>query len=257
MLNENHKEFVKLIMDAARTRSAVDVFGDAVHLMAQALWKPFALGAADEVEADWQRTRDRYTDDEYQSIAKAFAVVVRELERSRDEFLGICLEHIGAANTHNGQFLTPNSVARMMARCNMPEKTDGIITLSDPACGASVLLIAQAEEMLQNGIPQRNILIHAGDIDQRACDMSYIELSLLGYAAVVEHANALSLQRFSPPRYTAGYFLHAMPMRLHAERAKTAVEARDGIGAVNDSPEAEKPVERVFDAPMTQAVFNF
>lgn len=243
MMNESHKKFIGLIQKAARTRSVVDVFGDAVHLMAQALWRPLALSAADEVEADWQQTRDRFTDAEYGCIVEAFSLVMTELALRREEFLGDCLESIGAANKHNGQFLTPRSVARMMARIAVPEKPEGIVTLADPACGASVLLIEQAERLLEKGVPQKDILIQAGDIDRRACDMSYIELSLLGYAARVDHVNALTMTQYSPTRYTLGYFLHAMPDRLKASREEA------GAGA---EPKAAPAV-----AGVTQGVFDF
>ena len=270
MLNERHKEFIRLIDGAARYRSVVDVFGDAVHLMAQALWKPciFNKAEADEVEADWQRTRDRYTDDEYQNICKAFAVVAEALEHSRTEFLGIVLEHIGASNTRNGQFLTPECVARMMAKClttNVAEthKDGEIIPISDSACGASVLLIEQAEQLRESGIPQSDIFVIAGDIDQRACDMSYIELAMLGYAAKVEHNDALSMTEYSKPRYTIGYFMHCFPMRgvvhgtLPAKRANSPVEAREETEPIKDIPQTETPVEAAINAPLAQGVFAF
>ena len=53
----------------------------------------------------------------------------------------------------------------------------------------------------------------AGDIDGRACDISYVQLALLGYAAVVQHMAALAQRGISPDRYTPGYYLHGMPMR--------------------------------------------
>ena len=270
MLNARHKEFIKLIEGVARSRSMVDVFGDAVHLMAQSLWKPciFNKAEADEVEADWQRTRDRYTDEEYQNICKAFAVVVEALEHERKEFLGIVLEHIGASNTRNGQFLTPDCVARMMAKSLTPNvaethKPGEIIPLNDPACGASVLLIEGAEQLRESGVPQSDIFVIAGDIDRRACDMSYIELSLLGYAAKVEHMDALTMTEYSKPRYTIGYFAHAFPMRgvvhgrLPEKAAKTPVEAQEETAPIIDAPKPETPVEMAVDAPLMQGVFNF
>ena len=268
MLNERHKEFIKLIEGAARSRYVIDVFRDAVHMMAISLWSPCIINKQerDEVEADWQATRDCYTDEEYQNICKAFTVVIDALEKERTEFLGIVLEHIGAANTKNGQFLTPESVARMMAQVCAPniQHTPGeIVTLNDPACGASVLLIEQAERLRESGVPQSDIFIVAGDIDRRACDMSYIELSLLGYAAKVEHMDALSRTVYSPPRYTIGYFLHAFPMRgvvhgrMPERAAKTPVEAHGAVETIENIPEPETPVEVAANAPLTQGVFNF
>jgi hypothetical protein len=43
--------------------------------------------------------------------------------------------------------------------------------------------------------------------------MTYVQLSLLGYAGVVYHMDALTLKMFGEPRYTPGWYLHAFPMR--------------------------------------------
>lgn len=218
-LTTRHKDFINCLAKASNGRTIVSVFNDAVHLMAQAMWKPFSPNPS-AVEKDWQETRNRFTDADYNEVVKALTILVDALECRREEFLGVILESIGASNTHNGQFLTPSSVARLMAKVTDIDNNEkkGILTLSDPACGASVLLIEQGEELLRKGTPQKDIFIIAGDIDPRACDISYIELSLLGYAACVERKDALSRKEIEPPRYTVGYFLHAMPIRLLASR---------------------------------------
>ena len=76
-----------------------------------------------------------------------------------------------------------------------------------------MLLIEGAEKLLADGVRQSDLVLVAGDIDGRACDISYIQLSLLGYAACVQHMDALSQRRISPDRYTPGWYLHSMPMR--------------------------------------------
>lgn len=220
-LPDSHKAFIRHLEAATRygSRSLIDVFTDSVHLMAQTLWRPLAGADGEAVEKDWRRTRQKYDDEAYGHITAAFSELLTALEVRREEFLGIILEHIGAANTHNGQFLTPQCVATLMARVTgepiaKNHKPGEVITLNDPACGASVLLIEQAEQLRNDGVPQRDILIYAGDIDQRACDISFIELSLLGYAARIDHRDGLALKEYSKPRYTVGYFLHGMPLRL-------------------------------------------
>ena len=214
---DRKKEFVRLIEGAARRTSVMNAFGDAVHLMALSLWAPLAPNRA-AVEADYEATRRKYADGDMDAFARAMSIVVEELEETREEFLGAILERIGAANKAGGQFLTPRAVAAAMALAEADAGARGhvpgeVIRIGDMACGASVLLVEMAERLIACGVPQRDILVIAGDVDQRACDMSYVELSLLGYAAKVEHRDALTASDYSPPRYTAGYFLHSMPLR--------------------------------------------
>ena len=211
------KEFIKEVHAAARSRYSVEVFADMVRTMALALESPLTLGERRKaIEAEYAQIKGRYTEDEFVHFPIALAMVQMALERHREDFLGHALENLGAANTHNGQFLTPVCVSRLMAAvgCQGIEYTPGkIISLSDPSCGSSVLLIEGAEKLLADGVRQADILIQAGDIDGRACDISYVQLSLLGYAAVVQHMDALSQRRISPDRFTPGYYLHCMPMR--------------------------------------------
>lgn len=210
------KEFIKELSQMAYRRNIVEVFGDAVGMMAAALEKATAHDP-DEVEKRYMSYASRYTKDELAHLAKMLVIVVNALEHQRESFLGPVLEDVGAANTRNGQFLTPNDVAKVMAMCNLDRcvHTPGkVVTVNDPACGAGVTLIAQGEMLLhEKHVPQGNIYIVGGDIDLRACDMTYIELTLLGYAARVDHMNALTMEVLSPSRYTLGYFLHSMPMR--------------------------------------------
>lgn len=218
MTNEELKQlFIKEVHEAARARYAVEVFADMVRTMALALESPLTLGERRKaIEAEYAQIKGRYTEDEFVHFPIALAMVQMALERHREDFLGHALENLGAANTRNGQFLTPVCVSRMMAavNCRGLDYTPGkIISISDPSCGSSVLLIEGAEAMLADGVNQADILVLAGDIDLRACDISYVQLSLLGYAAVVQHMDALSQRRISPDRVTPGYYRHCMPMR--------------------------------------------
>lgn len=212
-------DFIKEVHAASGHRFAQEVFADMVRAMALAVEGQVVFEKRKaEVEAEYAALMGKYSEDERQHFYRAFAIVIETLSEKHEEFLGQCLEQLGANNKRNGQFLTPGHVARLVARINMHEheghKSGEIIKINDPACGASVLLIAQAEALIDAGVPQGDILAVAGDIDGRACDMSYVQMSILGYAAVVQHMNALTGERYSPDRYTPGYFLHGMPMRI-------------------------------------------
>ena len=215
------KDFIKEVEAAASKRFVVEVFADMVRAFAIAIESPLMMGERyAELEREYAAIESAYTSDEFEHFKRAFAIVAEALEAKREDFLGHALEALGAANTRNGQFLTPVSVSRMCARFSATKPLDyepgNIVKINDPACGTSVLLIEGAENLIAEGVRQADVLVIAGDIDSRACDASYVQLSLLGYPAIVQHADALAMKRISPDRYTPGYFLHCMPMRRAA-----------------------------------------
>ncbi len=221
MIDDVQKRFLDEVTAAAGHRHLVDTFTDIVGMMADAIWSPFSGALRDEVEKHWQSLRDHFTADEYQHVLAAFAMLMEAYEEKRRDFLGGAFEEIGATNSRNGQFFTPASVSRLMGRvnCDKLDYTPGkFVKLHDPCTGAGVLVIEQAECLLEAHVRQGDLLIDTGDIDRRACDMSYVQFSLLGYAAVVRHMDALSRKVISPDRYTPGWFLHCVPMRRIALR---------------------------------------
>lgn len=214
------KDFCKCVERAAGHRRQSEVFADMVRAMALAIEGTTIALVLNDIEREYAEIRARYSADEFAEFPKALALTVAALEAAHEDFLGHALEALGASNTHNGQFLTPVCVSRMMASILYPKLdnyTPGqIVKLNDPACGTSVLLIEGAERLISQGVRQVDLLVIAGDIDLRACDASYVQLSLLGYPAIVQHADALAMKRLSRDRYTPGYFLHCFPMRRGA-----------------------------------------
>jgi len=224
------RDFCNCVERAARHRRQSEVFADMVRAMSLAI-EGTTLIQADaraDIEREYAEIRERYAADEFAEFPKALALTVAALEAAREDFLGHALEALGASNTHNGQFLTPVCVSRMMAACLYPTLDNyapgQIVKLNDPACGTSVLLIEGAERLISQGVRQGDLLVIAGDIDLRACDASYVQLSLLGYPAIVQHADALAMKRLSRDRYTPGYFLHRFPMRRGTFAANDAKE---------------------------------
>lgn len=225
MDDKKYKDMIKCIEAAAVSRGCIEVFSDMVRCMAIALESPQVRQERhDELEKEYAQIKSRYTEEEFENFPRAMAIVTERLEAEREDYLGHVLELLQGTNVRNGQFFTPQVVAEFCAKISAVKPADykpgRIITLNDPACGASVLMIAGAEELMRQGVQQSDILIDVGDVDGRACDISYVELSLLGYAAVIRHQDALSRQRYSPDRYTIGYYLHSMPFRALLRRQK-------------------------------------
>lgn len=212
--HDRYKPFIDEIMAASSHRHASEVITDAVHCMVQAMWQALCFGEnRTKAAKDYADTRARFDEAEWEHVVKAFCHLCDALTVKREEFLGHVMEELGATNQHNGQFFTPVDMSSLMGDIMAEEPRDEVIRLHDPCCGAGVLLIQGAEALLDKGWKQRNLCIVATDIDHRACDMCYVQLSLLGYAAVVQQVDALALKPFDTARYTPGWFLHGFPMR--------------------------------------------
>lgn len=212
--HDRYKPFINEIQAASSHRHASEVLADAVHCMAQEMWMALSFGKVrQQAEKDYMETRARFDEAEWKHVVNAFCVLCDALTEKREEFLGHVMEELGATNQHNGQFLTPVHVSSLMGDIVAEEPRDEVIRLHDPCCGAGVLMIQGAEALLKKGWKQRNICVVATDIDHRACDFCYVQLSLLGYAAVVQQVDALTIKPFDVARYTPGWYLHGFPMR--------------------------------------------
>ena len=80
------KEFIKELSQMAYRRNIVEVFGDAVGMMAATLWKATLLNG-DEAEKRYADYARRYTKDELAHLTKMMGIIVDALEWKRESFL--------------------------------------------------------------------------------------------------------------------------------------------------------------------------
>lgn len=186
----------------------------------------------EDIESEYQTYVEKYGKDGMEKVSILFAYLIEAMELRRQDFLGHVQEELGTTRGKDcGQFYTPDSVATFMARVTASayDIEDGkIIKICDPSCGAGALLIAGAEALLDKGARQGDLLVYGEDIDPTACNIFYVQATLLGYAARVTRMDSLPRQVYEGPWYTAGYFMHGMPMRLLAERSRQ-MGGKDGI----------------------------
>jgi hypothetical protein len=119
------------------------------------------------------------------------------------DFLGSVATQMEVLNAQIGQFFTPWEVARLMASITL-ENPGGIIaekgflTLQEPASGAGGMVLAAADVLAQQAFdPGLHMLVHAIDVSPLCFHMTYLQLSLRGIPALVEHGNTLSGERFA------------------------------------------------------------
>lgn len=161
----------------------------------------------------WRANETRYMDvverykaknrrEDITGYAEALGALTMAVARTGDDTLGRLHMEI-APNTNLGQFYTPYSVARLMARMSMGslkeeqleklENGSGYLDMSDCACGAGVMTLATIDEFKKQGVdPQKHLRAYLTDIDELACDMAFLNMALRGIPAVITHGNALS-----------------------------------------------------------------
>lgn len=217
---ECHREFVRILAAASRTRDQRGVFCDFCRAASLSLRGALVFGAEKaDIERQYAAIVTEYGKDGMTAFSHMLAVTVKALEANRSDFLGHLYEELNATNKHFGQFFTPDSVSRLMAEMTIQKTIPGqIVTMYDAAAGAGALLIEGAEHFVAAGGRQCDILISADDLDATACCIAYIQLSLLGYAAIVRRMDSLRMEVYEGPWFTFGYFAHSMPMRLRPSK---------------------------------------
>ena len=172
-----------------------------------------------------------YKTSERSMLAKVFAKVYGLLasvvygDGKFNDNLGELFMRCDLGNKNTGQFFTPYHISKFMARATLEEslikekaEKDGILTISDPCCGGSGLLMAALDVLKSLGVNYaRNCFIDCGDIDIRCIYMTYLQLSLAGVPAIVKHQNALT-REFWGAWYTPAY-LFQYPRFANVSRA--------------------------------------
>ena len=193
----NHKgEFIRLMEPLADTRRMSDVFNDFLELSTLSILNRVEFSR--EREDKYMGVIGKYDRKLVDNFPSMLAQTALALGERHQDFLGDIYMEIGMGNARAGQFFTPYHVCRLMAKVGGDINGDairerGYITVYDPCCGASGLLIAYAEHFREGGFnPQTQLAAYAEDIDITCCRMSYVQLSLLGIPARVRHMDSLS-----------------------------------------------------------------
>ena len=142
---------------------------------------------------------DTNNNDDVAVCAHLLGDIVLEFQKNPEQdLLGELYMNLNMGNKAAGQFFTPYSVAKLAADINtvslneIKDKKE-YLTIADQACGSGCMLLASAAALRdKNYDPNKKVLFVAQDVDITACYMAYIQLSLLGYAAVICHGNTLS-----------------------------------------------------------------
>lgn len=218
------KEFTTKLENLDRSKNIATVFKDFLTLCTCALAQPFYR--SDKLEQIYLDTVKTYTKEQANEFSQMLALLVSALENEFQDFLGKVYMSLKIGSSANGQFFTPYCVSKMMSEINFIEveeklKANDFITLSDPCCGSSGMIIAFAETMKNNNYNyQKQLFVEVIDIDEMCFMMSYIQLSLYGIPARVMLGDSLAW-KFQRVLYTPFYFLSGIEIKLKQSKQES------------------------------------
>ena len=220
------KEFTAKLQSLDRSKRTYEVFKDFLILSTCAIAQP--LYRSDKIEQTYLETVKKYTKEQAEEFSKLLAFLIGALTEKHQDFLGQVYMQLNLWNSAKGQFFTPYHISQFMAEINFVEveeklKNSELITLSDPCCGSSGMIIAFAETMKNKGYNYQNqLFVEAIDIDEMCFMMSYIQLALYGIPARVMLGDSLAW-KFSKVLYTPFYFVNGFEWKLRRQndRVKT------------------------------------
>ena len=158
--------------------------------------------SADEFEERYMRIVNSYQD---KNVIRAYPeFLARTIMAVQDgiDILGIVAAELNVLDSRQGQFFTPMSLCKLMAKMNLFDarhfiEERGYITLGEPAAGSGAIVLAYAEELRHLGYdPAIHMLVQATDLNPLAYQMCFIQLTSAGIPAGVIHGNSLSLEIF-------------------------------------------------------------
>lgn len=243
----------KLFQELSATRSLWTPFEDFLKIMSLAISNSVDLAQYEAREAEYLKIIGGYGSDEVQMFCELAALLTQELEANKDEFrdvLGELFHELEFHNKFKGQYFTPYHVAQAMGKIvvnELPEKD--YITICEPACGSGVMVLGVINALRERK-DTRPVFVEAFDVDPKCAAMCYIQLSLYGIAAVVHHANTLTLEEWSR-WYTPAYILDNWAFRLkygtYEYPTELGAQIKEDLGAMIDG--AMELAEKVMPEP--------
>lgn len=224
------QDIIKIFESLRYKRDLWSLYSDFLEMMtisisnsAERIFLPKSFEKREERYLSLAKT---YEKEELLKMSEAFNLFVRfqdynvKYKKAKD-ILGGLLMKLGLGDKWGGQFFTPDHVANLMAKMayNVEDfkaeiNKKGFVYASDPAVGGGVTMIGLVNAMLDYGFnPQSVLFIECGDLDKRACFMTYIQLATLGVPAIVKNQDAITGKTFDV-WFTPAFYLGGWQFRL-------------------------------------------
>ena len=234
------KELKKLIYSFGATYKPSDVFRDFVELATLAIFNSYMRDDDWEIREERYHTiRREYKEEAFKIFPELLGVLASGCIRavnvgSYEDFLGELYMDLGASNERNGQYFTPMSVSRVMAKLvgiDTAEKLEKqrFVSLLEPCCGSGANLLAFAEHIADSGkVPTLHMATVAVDIDVLCVWMCFVQCHFYGIPAKIIHGDSLKNEFHTAWRtvhWLRGSFEDDMKAEIEADK-KAAFDAK-------------------------------
>lgn len=224
------KEIIKIFESMRYKRDLWSLYSDFLEMMAIAISNSseryFLPKSFEKREQRYLSLAKTYDKEELLKMSEVFNLFVKlqdyNLEgQGAKDILGGLLMRLGLGNKWAGQIFTPDNLASLLAKLTCSEEElkkqiadRGFIYASDSAVGGGVTMIGLVNAMLDGGFnPQRELFVECGDLDKRACFMTYIQLATLGIPAIVKNQDTL-LNKVFDVWFTPAFYIGGWQFRL-------------------------------------------
>lgn len=202
-----------------------NIFSDFLSMGAISIRNSADLKGREKREKEYLDITNKYNPKELEIFSKMLAELILGLEKEPSDILGQVFMELNISNKWQGQFFTPMSISNLMSELTVEGigehiKAKGYITLDEPSSGGGAMIIGFANAMRKKGYNyQTQLYVNARDLDIKAVQMCYIQLSLLGIAANVQHGDTITLKIFDEWQ-TPFFILNRWESRIRKDRGK-------------------------------------
>jgi hypothetical protein len=223
------ESFLRALSKIDRSRSDGEKFRDFCEMAYCAIAKKTAPteADADALEDRYMRVVGRYRDkDDVRKYPELLAMLMMGLQDCSTDYLGTVSSQLEILNPKQGQFFTPMSVSLAMATMLIGDlkpqiEESGYLSFYEGCCGAGAMVLAAAHVyQTQNVDHSLHMFAYAADISEMAYQMCFIQLSMAGIPAYVEHANSLSGEHFDGAWTVAAYRFRDYHGHTHFDRPR-------------------------------------
>lgn len=202
------------------------VFQDFVKLSAISLYNVIANN--NQLEAEYADILGKYKDNEKLIFPNLLGILTLAFEVEINDYLGEIYHNLKINDKSFAQFFTPFHIAKTMALMTFNKEgvnniinDNGYLSFCEPTCGSGCLALGAVKVLKDLEVNfQEKTLFVLTDLDEQCFYMSYIQLSLLGVPAKINHGNTLT-NEFLKSWGTMFYYINAK--KFNDEPAKQII----------------------------------